>query len=261
MYANTAISSSQEIIQTFSAATAQKLLEASNQMPASALRTAVPVKMGVRIINNPTTAYTNFMLAGLATNGLQIAILLVAGTLLVKEYNRLSFWQNTSSSSIVIGKLLSCWLCAVGSFIAYIGAITFFFDVPFRGNPFFVFLLGTAFTFLVTNLSLFFSAVTRNEVNALQIPLLYIMPGLLFSGLSWPYFAMNSFSQIFALFMPLTYMAETLRDLLLAGYSPDLSKNIFIMFISGIGLCILTIFIFARRRKKLQSPLSKEAYI
>jgi ABC-2 type transport system permease protein len=261
MFANAVISSSQEIIQTFSAAIGQKLLELINQMPAPALRSAVPVKLGVRIINNPTTSYTNFMLAGLVANGLQIAIFLVAGTLIAKEYRQLSRWQGTSSVSIVIGKLLSCWLCTMGAFMTYLAIIILFFDVPFRGNPASILLLGSAFTFLVINLSFFFSAISRNEVSALQVPLLYIMPGLLFSGLSWPRLAMNDFSQIFSSLMPLTYMADTLRDLLLAGYSPTLLKNIFFMFTSGIALGLLTIFVFSHRRKNFQHQTTKEVSV
>lgn len=259
MFANAAISSSQEIIQTFSTATGQKLLEALNQMPAPALRTVAPVKLGIRILNNPTTSYTNFMLPGLVANGLQIAILLVAGTLIVKEYCNLSRWQGTSSIAIIIGKLLPCWLCAIGSFLAYLAIIILFFNVSYRGGIFFdIFFLGAAFTFLVINLSFFFSAVTGNEVNALQIPLLYIMPGLLYSGLSWPSLAMGDFAQVFSALMPLTYMADTLRDLLLAGYSPALLKNILTMFAGGIVLNLITILAFSYRRKKLLFKNVKE---
>lgn len=261
MFANAVISSSQEIIQTFSVVTGQKLLEAINQMPTPALHSAAPVKLGVRIINNPTTSYTNFMLPGLVANGLQIAILLVAGTLIVKEYDHLSQWRGTPSSIIVIGKLLPCWLCAIGSFIASLMLITIFFDVPFRGNAIDVLLLGSAFTFLVINISFFFSSITANEVNALQVPLLYIMPGLLFSGLSWPRFAMNDFAQVFSSFMPLTYMAETLRDLLLAGYSSVLLENVFIMFASGSGLSLITMLLFSLRRRRFQRNTAKEALV
>ncbi|AIF50979.1 ABC transporter permease [Pelosinus sp. UFO1] len=261
MFANTVISSSQEIIQTLSVATGQKLLEGINQQPAQALRFIAPVKLGVRIMNNPTTSYTNFMLAGLMVNGLQLAILLVAGPLIAKEYSQLGHWQGTSAVSIIAGKLLSCWLCSMGVFIACLGAITVFFDVPFRGNPATILLLGSAFTFLVINLCFFFSSIARNEVSALQVPLLYIMPGLLFSGLSWPHLAMNDFSRVFSSLMPLTYIVDTLRDMLLIGYSPTLLKNIFIMFTSGSGLCLATMFIFSQRRKKIQYQLAKEVPI
>jgi len=248
MFANAVISANNEIGQTFSAAISQKLLESSNQLPAAALKAAVPVRMGVRIINNPTTSYTNFMLAGLGANGLQIGILLVAGTVLVKEYSNLARWHNTSSAAIIIGKLLPHWWSATAIFLFFIGVITIVFGVPFRSNIASVFFLGSAFTFIVTNISFFFSVIAKDEVSALQAPLLYIMPGLLFSGLSWPSIAMNQFAQIFSALLPLTYLADTLRELLLSGYSPILLKNILIMYSVGSIFCLASIFIFSRRR-------------
>lgn len=258
MFANAIISANQEILQTFSAGIGQKLLEGANQLPSVALHAVAPVKLGVRIINNPTTSYTNFMLAALVTNGLQIAILLVAGTFVAKEYQNLARWQDTSSPAIIIGKLLPCWFCSLCSFIAYLGVITIFYKVPLRGNPASLLLLGSAFTFLVINLSFFFSSIATDEVSALQVPLLYIMPGLLFSGLSWPHFAMNPISQFISALMPLTYMTDSLRDLLLAGYSPTLLTNTFIMFASGSLLCFISMLIFSQRRKKVLGQIRKE---
>lgn len=258
MFANGVISSSQEIVQTFSAATGQKLLEELNQMPASALRTASPVRLGVRIINNPTSSYTNFMLSGLAANGLQIAILLVAGTLIAKEYSRIPCWKGTSSAAIVFGKLLPSWLCATGAFITCLVVMSVDFGVPVRGNASSILLLGSAFTFLVISLSFFFSAITSNEVAALQVPLLYIMPGLLYSGLSWPSLAMNDVARFFSSLMPLTYMADTLRDVLLAGYSPSLLSNSLSMFAGGLGLNLITLLVFTLRRKRIEFQTTKE---
>lgn len=248
MFANTVISSSQEIVQTFSVATGQKLLEAANQMPAQALRSAAPVKLGVRILNNPTTSYTNFMLAGLMANGVQIAILLTVGPLLTREYIHMDRWQNTSSASLILGKLLPHWLLAVLSFLTSLGVVTLVWGVPFRGSLLSVLLLGSAFTFLVTAISLLFSAIAKNEAASLQLPLLYIMPGLLFSGLSWPDFAMTTFSHAVSALMPLTYIGDSLRDLLLAGYAPALPQHISILLGSGTVVVLATAAVFSRRR-------------
>ena len=253
-FANTVITSSQEIVQTFSAGTGKKLLEAANQLPAMALHTVVPVKLGIRIINNPITSYSNFMLAGLAINGLQIAILLTAGTTITKEYNQLSRWNNTSSLAIIIGKLIPYWLCSTAVFGSLVWLMNVFFDIPFRGFLSHLLILGSTFTFFVTAICLFFSAIAKNEVAALQNPLLYIMPGLLLSGLSWPLFAMNDISRAFSALMPLTYTADTLRDLMLIGYSPMLMTNTLIMLISGIIFGLVATLIFSLRRKKAQAP-------
>ncbi len=89
MYANTILSTSQEIVQTLSVGMSQKLLEGVNKLPEQALRLAMPVGFSVRILNNPTLSYSNFILPGMGGNGLQIGIILVASTLLTKEYARL----------------------------------------------------------------------------------------------------------------------------------------------------------------------------
>ncbi len=258
MFANAVISSSQEIVQTFSAVTGQKLQEALNQLPAPALRTTAPVKLGIRIISNPTTSYTNFMLPGLAANGLQIAILLVAGPLIAREYSRLSRWRQTSATTLVLGKLLPVWGCATVAFIICLAIMNVGFGVPVRTNMLSLLLLVSAFTFLVINLSFFFSAITSSEVAALQVPLLYIMPGLLYSGLSWPSLAMNEVARFFSSLMPLTYMADTLRDILLAGYSPFLLSNSLSMFAGGLVLQLTTLLVFTLRRKKFELQTTKE---
>lgn len=258
MFATAIISASQEIVQTLAVATGQKLMEAA-QLPSKALHIALPIKMSIRILNNPATAYTNFMLSGMAANGVQVAILLAAAPLMVSEYRR-SRWSNRTAGAVVAGKLLSFWLCSLVSFAAAMTLVIWYFNVPMRSHPAMIGLLGAGFTYLVVNITFLFSAISKDTVSALQSPLLYLMPGLLFSGLSWPDFAMNTFCRFFSALMPLTYFADTLRDLLLAGYAPDFSKNLLIMFGSGSVLFLLTTVIFAKRRKAVAGHQDTEAY-
>ena len=260
MFANAGIGAATEIVQTFSAGTAKKLWQGKNQVPAAALTMAAPVKLGIRVLNNPTTSYTNFMLLGLVLNGLQIAILLTAGPLLVREYAKPGKRENenTSASELVLRKMLVCWPAAVLSFFLCLGAGIVFFDMTFSGALWPLLLLVGAFSFLLLAISFFFSAIVRDEVAALQVPLLYIMPGLLFSGLSWPSFAMDSVAKTIAAFMPLTYTADAVRDLVLTGYSPQLPENLLVLCSWGLGLTILSIKIFSRRLLRLESTVKDE---
>ena len=52
------------------------LIEAIGQMPNGALNKTVPIQFGVRILNNPTFAYSHFILAGIGAYGLQLGIML-----------------------------------------------------------------------------------------------------------------------------------------------------------------------------------------
>lgn len=87
MFGNAAMTAANEINKTLAVGIASQLLEAGNQLPQAAMSMAYPVRMGIRIINNPTTGYSPFMLAGLTMNGLQIAIMLVICPLVAREFH------------------------------------------------------------------------------------------------------------------------------------------------------------------------------
>ena len=260
-FSNAILSSMPEIVQTFSVGFGQKSIEGLNQMPSQALSTAAPIKIGVRVLHNPTFSYSNFMLAGMGANGLQIAIMIAICSILAREYTNITTVKNTFAPLILMGKLLPYWICGMISFAIYLAINTLFFDVSFRGDVASLLLIGTAFTFAMINVGAFYSAIAPDETAAVQLPMLYIMPAYLFSGYSWPTMAMNDFSRGFSAIMPITYAADTIRDILLAGYSPVLFKNTGILFAFGIGLFCLSSMIFSWRRKKILKKVNVEASV
>lgn len=262
MYANTILSTSQEIVQTLSVGISQQLLEGVNKLPDQALRLALPVGFSVRILNNPTLSYSNFVLPGMGANGLQIGIILVASTLLTKEYGRLELWKNVSSAALVIGKIVPTLLVSTAAFFTYLAYLIQVCEVPFRGDVTSLLMIGGAFCFAIIGVGVFFSAISPNEIMAIQSPVLYIMPAFLFSGYSWPLVAMNDFSKLVSNLMPFTYFADTLRDILLVGYAPALVKNTLILLLFGAVLSLLAIAIFAWRRRQIQAQaVNKEVAV
>ncbi|MDD4600226.1 putative multidrug ABC transporter permease YbhR [bioreactor metagenome] len=252
LFANSVVSSAQEIVQTFSAGVGMNLIEAIGQMPDEALNKAAPIQFGVRILNNPTFAYSHFILAGLGANGLQIGIMLAICTALNREYKRLEDWRGVSSRRLIIGKLLPYWALGVVAFAVYMLIIVYGFDLPFKGSVASVLMSGTAFVLAVVGVGGFFSAVAPNEVYAVQLPMVYIMPALLFSGYVWPHLAMNEISLMLSKLLPLTYMADDVRDLMLNGYAPFLQNNVMILLMFGLGLLAISTLIFSWRRSRYE---------
>jgi len=253
MFANPVISSAQEIIQTFSAGAGQKLLEAEGQIPDAALSRVAPVRFGLRILNNPTYGYGNFMMAGLGANGLQLGIILAICTALTSIYGKLGEWQGTGSRQIVLGKLLPYLLWGIVTFAAYMMIAVQFLLLPFKGDLASLLLIGSAFVFAVTAAGLLVSAIAPNEIDAVQLPIVYIMPAFLFCGYIWPEFAMNSFSKAVSAVLPLTYAAVNMRDIMLNGYAPTLYRDAAILAAFGIILVLTTIGIFSYRRDHLRT--------
>jgi len=258
MFSNAILGSVQEIVQTVSAGIGQKSLEGLSQLPSQALSGVSPIRLAVRVLHNPTFSYSNFMLVGLGANGLQIAIMIAICTILAREFSNLSPWRNTSPLTFIMGKLLPYWLCSMVSFIISLYITIALFQVPFRGDIGSLLLIGSTFTFTIITVGLFYSAIAPTTVYAVQLPMLYIMPSYLFSGYSWPTLAMNDFSRTFSAFLPITYAADSIRDILLAGYSPSLLTNIAILLIFSLVFLSLSILIFSLRRKKLLQSLNPE---
>lgn len=248
MFANGVISTSQELVQTFSAGTAVRLIEATGQLPGEAKQKAAPIRMGIRIINNPTFSYSNFILAGMGINGVQLAIMLAICGVFVRDRSNRTF----SAPLLTVGKLLPYWL---GGFLAYGLSLLItigFFQVPVRGDLFSLLILGGAFSFAVVGVGALYSALAPDEVYAIQLPMLYIMPSFLYSGYSWPHMAMGDFASTLSALMPITYAADSLRDSLLAGYSPALYKNSFILVVFGLVLSGIAALLFHYQRRKLE---------
>lgn len=158
MFGNAALSASQEVSRSFSVAVSKSLLESLSLLPDDAIHAAYPVHMGVRILGNPANGYSSFMLSGLMMNGLQIGIMLTIAPAMVTEFFRRR-WRGTNPLFISLGKTLPYWCLGLVSFILSLNVVVYGFAVPMRGS-------------------------WADAILALQSPMVYIMPGLLYSGLS-----------------------------------------------------------------------------
>ncbi|MCI5837011.1 MAG: ABC transporter permease [Veillonellaceae bacterium] len=247
---NSALAAAKEIALTGNVRATQLLTEALDQPTEEALRTAYPVRLGIRLLNNPVNGYSYFMLLGLVANGMQIAIYLVAATLLSREYRRLERWRDARSSAIVFVKSVLVWLLATPAFWACILLCHLLFGIPLRSSATEWLALSAAFTFLFCELCLFFSALFPNAVLAIQLPMVFIMPGLLFSGLSWPLEWFPAFPAAYAKVIPLRYLVVSLRELSLRGYAINYTSDLLTMLIAGAVLAVACLFVFHWQRKR-----------
>lgn len=244
VYGSAALVASEEINLNLLVGGSQKILEHMTIYPDRALRMAYPAAMSVRILNNPTNSYCNFMLLGLVCNGIQISLFLYAVDMFVK--NKAQKWRY--KTALLWGKLCSVELVSVAVFSICLLISQYVFAVPLRA-PWYEFLfLEAVFVFFFTGLGMFLSIIFNAPVLALQETLLFIMPGLLYSGLSWPQEWLGQLPAIIRAIFPITYLALPMRDLSLAGASNLLAEDIGIMAAAGVILMILTFFLVKYRK-------------
>ena len=249
MFGNAALTAASEINKTLFVGIAAKLLEAGNQLPAAAMNMAYPVRLGIRIVNNPTAGYTPFMLAGLTMNGLQIAIMLVLCPLIAREFRYHGYEKSIPSWLILGAKVLCVLVMAVPSFFLSLGFLYYSFAVPVQGSLAALAVMITAFCLAVASIMVLFAVLSPDAVMSIEMPLLYIMPGLLYSGLSWPDFYMSDVAAAIAQIFPMRHAADSVRDILLAGYAPALVSQSLQLLLMGAGAFVLGTAIFALRRR------------
>lgn len=243
VYGSASLVASEEINLNLLVGGSQKILEHLSLYPDRALKTAYPAAMSVRILNNPTNGYCNFMLLGLVCNGIQISLFLYAVDIFVK--NKKEQWRY--KSALLVGKLCAITLLSVSVFSLCLFLSQMIFAVPLRGAWYEFLFLETAFVFFFTCLGMFLSLLFPSPVLALQNVLLFVMPGLLYSGLSWPQEWLTRLPAVIRTIFPITYLALPMRDLSLAGTSRLLSDDIGILMIGGVLLFILTFFLLKYR--------------
>ena len=143
VYGSASMVASEEINLNLLVSGSQRILERMTYYPEQALRTAYPATYGVRILNNPTHGYCNFMLLGLICNGVQISLFLYAADIFFK--NRRKDWR--FKSALLLGKLLALEVISGLAFSLSILLAQALFAVPLRGAWYEFWALEAAFLF------------------------------------------------------------------------------------------------------------------
>lgn len=241
---NTITNSVQEMISGFNKETAKKLLEAkSGQMPYFASNKVGAIDFRLRVLNNPTQSYLYFFVIGLALAAFQQGVFLAVGASILSDRNS-EMLKNSNPFIMIITKLLPYYILALFAFFITIFFAVHLFKLPCKTPLSSLFLLSSAFTSAAVGLSAFLASICKSELTFTRISIIYTVPAFVFSGYTWPQAAMDTFSQVISYVFPLTYVSNTVRELMLAGYSPVLYQNSFILFLFGIILTSIAILCY-----------------
>jgi ABC-2 type transport system permease protein len=128
-----------------------------------------------------------------------------------------------------------------------IGVGVFVFDVPILGNLAALAALSTLF--IATNLSIgyTFSTVAQNQLQAMQMSIMFFLPNILLSGFVFPFAGMPVWAQYIGECLPLTHFLRIVRSIMLKGSSvTDLRTDALALW--GLMLFAMTIAILRFRR-------------
>jgi ABC-2 type transport system permease protein len=148
---------------------------------------------------------------------------------------------------IMLGKIIPYILVGFIQASLIIGLGIGLFGVPVLGNLFLLALLSTLF--ITTNLSIgyTFSTLAQNQLQAMQMSLMFFLPNILLSGFMFPFAGMPVWAQWIGECLPLTHYLRIVRSIMLKGAAlADLNYDT--LALSGLMLLAMTIAVTRFRR-------------
>jgi len=148
---------------------------------------------------------------------------------------------------IMLGKIIPYIIVGFVQAALIIGIGIGLFGVPLLGSLLLLALLSTLF--ITTNLSVgyTFSTIAQNQLQAMQMSMMFFLPNILLSGFMFPFAGMPKWAQWIGEFLPLTHYLRIVRGIMLKGTSlSDLRYDT--LALAGLMLIAMAVAISRFRR-------------
>src|SRR5262244_1432875 len=118
---------------------------------------------------------------------------------------------------VMLGKIIPYVLVGFLQAFLIIALGIFLFGVPVVGSLLLLALLSTLF--IMTNLSIgyTFSTIAQNQLQAMQMSMMFFLPSILLSGFMFPFAGMPVWAQYVGEGLPLTHYVRIVRAIMLKG--------------------------------------------
>jgi len=212
---------------------------------------ALPFEIRTHARYNPAGVTQLNIVPGLVGTILTMTMLIFTALSVTREIER-GTMENLLSMpitpvEIMLGKIIPYVLVGFVQAAMIIAIGVFLFGVPIIGSLLVLAMLSTLF--ITTNLSIgyTFSTVAQNQLQAMQMTLMFFLPNILLSGFMFPFTGMPTWAQWVGEALPLTHYLRIVRSIMLKGSSvSDLHYDAAAMFV--LMLIAMTIAVTRFRR-------------
>ncbi len=197
----------------------------------------------VRMLYNPDGRSERFFVPGIAGIILQLVTMTLAAAAIVRERERGTLEQlmvtPVSRLALALGKIIPSILLGSVATVLCFAAMVFLFDVPIRGSVMLLAAFSGVFLFTSLALGLLISTIARNQLQALMLTMLILLPSVLLSGFVFPRSTIPPPIHEITWLLPATYFIEILRGVILRGATAaDLQAHVLPLGAIGLGLVL-----------------------
>ena len=118
---------------------------------------------------------------------------------------------------IMLGKIAPYVLIGFFQALLIVGAGVVLFDVPIVGDLLLLALLTTLFIAANLSVGYTFSTLAQNQLQAVQMAMMFFLPNMLLSGFVFPFLGMPLWAQWLSEWLPLTHYIRIVRSIMLKG--------------------------------------------
>lgn len=181
----------------------------------------LPFEIRAHARYNPAAASSLNIVPGLVGTILTMTMLIFTALSVTREVERGTMESLLSMPikpvEVMFGKIVPYVLVGFLQAFLIIGIGVGLFGVPVLGNLFLLALLSTLF--ITTNLSIGYtiSTVVQNQLQAMQMSMMFFLPSILLSGFMFPFAGMPAWAQYVGECLPLTHYLRIVRAIMLKG--------------------------------------------
>jgi ABC-2 type transport system permease protein len=182
---------------------------------------ALPFEIRAHARYNPAASSRLNIVPGLVGTILTMTMLIFTALSVTREIER-GTMENLLSMPItpvevMIGKIVPYVLVGFIQATLILGIGVLLFGVPIHGSLIVLALLSTLF--ITTNLAIgyTFSTIVQNQLQAMQLSMMFFLPSILLSGFMFPFAGMPVWAQYIGECLPLTHYLRIVRAIMLKG--------------------------------------------
>jgi ABC-2 type transport system permease protein len=182
---------------------------------------SLPFEIRAHARYNPAASSRLNIVPGLVGTILTMTMLIFTALSVTREVERGTMESLLSMPikpvEVMFGKIIPYVLVGFIQAVLILGIGVLLFGVPVLGSMALLALLTTLF--ITTNLSIgyTFSTIVQNQLQAMQMSMMFFLPSILLSGFMFPFAGMPVWAQYFGEGLPLTHYVRIVRAIMLKG--------------------------------------------
>src|SRR5437868_2668421 len=212
---------------------------------------AMPFEIRAHARYNPAAESRLNIVPGLVGTILTMTMLIFTALSVTREIERGTMESLLSMPirpvEVMFGKIIPYIIVGFVQVTMIIGTGIGLFGIPVFGSLFLLAALSTLF--ITTNLSVgyTFSTLAQNQLQAMQMSMMFFLPNILLSGFMFPFAGMPSWAQWVGESLPLTHYLRIVRSILLKGATLG-HLQYDTIWLAGLMLLAMTIAVTRFRR-------------